>query len=43
MNHKRRWQLYAPLGLALIGFGVSIISYAVERRTLGAGLSDWFF
>lgn len=43
MNHKRRWQLYAPLGLALIGFGVSIVGYAVERRTLGVTLSDWFF
>jgi hypothetical protein len=43
VNHKRRWQLYAPLGLALIGFGVSIVGYAVERRTLGVALGDWFF
>jgi hypothetical protein len=29
--------------LALIGFGVSIVGYAVERRTLGVALGDWFF
>lgn len=43
MNHKEVWQLYAPLGLALIGCGVSIVGYAVERRTLGVTLTDWFF
>ena len=38
--HQKMWLIFAPLGLALIGFGVSVTGYAVELRTLGGGLLD---
>ncbi len=41
-HRKRKWQLLAPLGLALIGFGVSVVGYAVELRVGGAARATWF-
>ena len=43
MAHLRLWRLLAPLGLTLIGFGVSVVGYAVERRILDAPLLSWVF
>ena len=38
----RLWKVLAPLGLALIGFGVSVTAHAVELRIAGAALGTWF-
>ncbi len=38
----RKWRLLAPLGLALIGFGVSVVGYAVELRVAGTARVTWF-
>lgn len=42
MNHQRLWLVFAPLGLALIGFGVSVTLYAGELRVQDAGFQAWF-
>ena len=42
MTHFRIWRYLAPSALATIGFGVSIVGYAVELRTLEAGFWPWF-
>ena len=44
-SHRKslgKWRLLAPLGLALIGFGVSVVGYAVELRISGTGSAAWF-
>ena len=40
---QKMWLVFAPLGLALIGFGASVTGYAVELRTLGAPFWTWFW
>lgn len=37
------WLMFAPLGLVLIGFGASVVGYAVELRTLDADFWTWFW
>ena len=37
------WKVFAPLGLALIGFGVSVTAHAVELRVANASLGTWFW
>lgn len=41
-NSLQKWRLFAPLGLTLIGFGVSVVGYAVELRTTGVTRAAWF-
>ena len=43
MTHKRRWLLFSPLGLTLIGFGASLLGHSIQLKTLGAGLTTWFW
>lgn len=42
MDHKKRWLVLSPLGLALIGFGASVTLYAGELRVQDAGFWAWF-
>lgn len=42
MTHLTKWRTFAPLGLTLVGFGVSVVSHTVERRISGAPFWDWF-
>lgn len=42
MTHLMKWRTFAPLGLTLVGFGVSVVSHTVERRVAGASFGDWF-
>ncbi|NOK79045.1 MAG: hypothetical protein GFH24_608434n2 [Chloroflexi bacterium AL-N5] len=42
MSHKQRWLIFSPLGLALIGFGASMLGYSIELKTLGADTVTWF-
>lgn len=39
---RKKWLILSPLGLALIGFGASLLGYAVELKTTGAALLSWF-
>lgn len=43
MNHRARWLVFSPLGLALIGFGASLLGHSIELKTEGAGLAVWFW
>lgn len=40
MDHKRKWQLLAPAGLATIGFGLSVLGDTIERKSNG---DAWFW
>lgn len=40
--HLRSWALLAPLGLAAIGFGLSLTGEAIRLKTLGRPTSHWF-
>ena len=42
MNHYKKWRLLAPLGLGTVGFGASLLGYAVERKTNKASFISWF-
>lgn len=39
MQHKRKSQLLAPVGLATFGFGLSLLGDAIERKAKGRA---WF-
>ncbi len=41
-HHLRRWALLAPLGLAAIGFGLSLTGEAIRLKTQGRPTSRWF-
>ena len=41
-EHYKRWRVLAPLGLGTVGFGASLLGYAVELRTKRAGFTTWF-
>jgi hypothetical protein len=41
-NLFRRWRLFAPLGLTLIGFGLSVVGNAVALKIANAELWEWF-
>lgn len=40
MQHHRKWQLLAPVGLAMIGFGLSVLGDTIERKSKGRA---WFW
>jgi hypothetical protein len=39
--HKK-WRLFAPLGLATIGFGVSVVGNAIGLKIAQASAWEWF-
>jgi hypothetical protein len=41
-NHLRKWLIFSPIGLALIGFGVSIVGDAATRKAKGRHFREWF-
>lgn len=41
-NHKAKWRSFAPLGLALVGFGASLLGYSIELKIEGASTLTWF-
>ena len=41
-EHYKKWRTLAPLSLGTVGFGASLLGYAAERRTKGAGFVTWF-
>ena len=42
MSHLQTWRLYAPLGLALIGLGASLLGHSIELKIEGVALITWF-
>ncbi|WBA40204.1 hypothetical protein [Hymenobacter canadensis] len=38
MTHKKKWLLFAPAGLALIGCGACLVQWAGQKKEHG---SDW--
>ncbi|GAB4198841.1 MAG: hypothetical protein OHK0022_18590 [Roseiflexaceae bacterium] len=39
MSDKQRWLIFSPLGLVLVGLGVSVVGDAVARKSQG---EPWF-
>lgn len=39
----RKWLLLSALGLALFGFGLSLVGEVLIRKQEADGLSDWFW
>jgi hypothetical protein len=39
--HRRQWKIKAPLGLVLIGLGVSLVSSAAVFKYDGAPTLEW--
>lgn len=42
MTHLTTWRIFSPLGLALVGFGASLLGYSIELKTTGANELVWF-
>jgi hypothetical protein len=42
MTSFQKWRLFAPLGLATLGFGASLLGYSIELKTQGATPLTWF-
>ena len=40
MNPRVKWLLFSPLGLALIGFGLTLVTDAARAKTAG---EPWFW
>lgn len=41
MTHKSKWLLFAPAGLAVIGTGACLVSWAAGLKQQGAPTSRW--
>ncbi|MEM6428730.1 MAG: hypothetical protein AAF708_05765 [Deinococcota bacterium] len=42
MTHLTTWRVFSPLGLALVGFGSSLLGHSIELKVAGAGGLVWF-
>jgi|LakMenEpi03Aug12_release.lakeMendotaPanAssembly.Ray.scaffolds.fasta_scaffold3949212_1 hypothetical protein len=38
----KKWRIFAPLGLATIGAGVSVIGHAIGLKITQASVWEWF-
>lgn len=41
MTHKKKWLVFAPSGLMVIGFGACLVQWASEMKQSGAPTSQW--
>lgn len=41
MTHKKKWLLFAPGGLMLIGAGACLVNWAGTMKTQGTSPSKW--
>lgn len=41
-KHYQKWDEYAPRGLLLIGFGLSVTGTAIQARANKKGFLNWF-
>ncbi len=37
-----KWRIFAPLGLTLIGLGISVVGKAIGLKTIHADTLEWF-
>ena len=42
MTHKKKWRLFAPLGLATTGMGLSFLGHSIGLKLGGAPFITWF-
>jgi hypothetical protein len=42
MNNYKKWLLFSPLGLALIGFGASMLGHSIQLKVEDAKTIIWF-
>ena len=42
MNHYQKWRVYAPLGLALVGLGASLLGHSIQLKSEDAPVITWF-
>ncbi len=40
MTHRTKWLVFSPLGLALIGFGITLVTDAARAKNAG---EPWFW
>lgn len=41
MTHKKKWLLFAPSGLMLVGFGACLIQWATSLQRKQVPTSEW--
>ncbi|GAA3999388.1 hypothetical protein GCM10022408_07930 [Hymenobacter fastidiosus] len=41
MTHKKKWLVFAPSGLLVIGFGACLIQWATAKKAGGAPTPEW--
>jgi hypothetical protein len=41
MTHKKKWLVFAPSGLVVVGFGACLVQWAAAKKTAGAPTSEW--
>jgi hypothetical protein len=42
MNSYQKWLTFAPLGLATIGLGASLLGHSIGLKVGGSGVLTWF-
>jgi hypothetical protein len=41
MTHKKKWLLFAPSGLVVIGFGTCLVQWAAAKKERGESTAEW--
>ena len=41
MTHKKKWLLFAPAGLVVVGFGTCLVQWAASKKERGAPTGEW--
>lgn len=42
MDNYKKWFIFSPVGLALIGFGASMLGHSIELKVENTGFITWF-
>ncbi len=42
MTHYQKWRLYAPLGLASVGLGLSFLGHSIGLKLTNQAFLPWF-
>lgn len=42
MTHYQKWRLYAPLGLATVGLGLSLLGHSIGLKLSNQTFLTWF-
>ena len=42
MTDFKKWQLFSPLGLAIIGLGLSLLGYSIGLKLANVSTLTWF-